>query len=71
MVDDRRKQIRIDFALNAPDGKEAQEFVYDEERDLFTGVENPEYILEGDQPEEFFTWVMEESGRVRRYTIPV
>lgn len=55
--------LRFRDALNAPDGKEAQEFVYDEERDLFTGVENPEYILEGDQPKEFFTWVMEESGR--------
>ena len=52
--------FRFKDALTAPDGTAAQEFVYDEERDLFTGVDNPEFTIEGENPTTFFIKVGEE-----------
>ena len=53
--------FRFKDALTAPDGTAAQEFVYDEERDLFTGVDNPEFTIEGEKPATFFTKILEDN----------
>ena len=55
--------LRFRDALTAPDGTEVQEFAYDSERDMFTGVENQEYTIEGDIPYSFFMTVMTEDLR--------
>lgn len=52
--------LRFRDALVGPDETEEQEFVYDSERDLFTGVEHPEYLIEGDLPHRFFASAMSE-----------
>ena len=55
--------LRFREALNAPDGTTEQEFMYDASRDLFTGVGNPENILEGEYPGTFFTYSMDADNR--------
>ena len=60
--------LRFRDAVAGPDETEEQEFVYDAERDLFTGVEHPEYIIEGDLPYSFFATSMSESGRTWNLT---
>ena len=57
-----RYYLRFRDAMNAPDGTEAQEFVYDEENDIFTGVENPEFTVAGENPATFFTQAMEDGN---------
>ena len=60
--------LRFRDAVAGPDETEEQEFVYDAERDLFAGVEHPEYVIEGDLPYSFFATSMSESGRTWNLT---
>ena len=46
--------MRFRDEMNAPDGTAAQEFVYDEEQDMFTGVDNNAFKIEGENPAKFF-----------------
>lgn len=57
--------LRFRDPLNAPDGSEAQEFVYNSERDIFTGIENEEYTIDGDEPNAFFISAMESGYKWR------
>lgn len=64
--------LRFRDALNAPDGTTEQEFMYDASRDLFTGVENPENLLQGEYPGTFFTYAMDadnHSWRLQRTSV--
>ena len=59
--------LRFRDALNAPDGSEAQEFVYNSDQDIFTGVENENFTIEGDEPNSFFISAMDD-GYIWRLT---
>lgn len=57
--------MRFRDEMNAPDGTAAQEFVYDEGQDMFTGVEHPEFTIEGEEPAKFFMMAMEDGNTWR------
>ena len=57
--------MRFRDEMNAPDGTAAQEFVYDEGQDMFTGVDNPEFTIEGEEPAKFFMMAMEDGNTWR------
>lgn len=53
--------LRFKTAIKGKDDKTAQEFVYDEEADKFTSLDNPEFTIEGQEPSAFFTEAMSEN----------
>ena len=57
--------MRFRDEMEAPDGTKAQEFVYDEGQDMFTGVDHPEFTIEGEEPAKFFMMAMEDGNTWR------
>ena len=57
--------MRFRDGMYAPDGTAAQEFVDDEGQDMFTGVEHPEFTIEGEEPAKFFMMAMEDGNTWR------
>ena len=54
--------FRFRDPITLEDGNSVQEFVYDEERDLFTGKENPDYTIAGEPCGAFFANSFERRG---------
>lgn len=62
-----RYYFRFRDVLDIADGAaQVQEFVYDEEQDLFTCVDNPEFTITADEPLSFFNSAMQDDARMWR-----
>ena len=60
--------MRFRDAFTASDGKDVQEFVYDEKADKFNDVSNSGYSIEGENPDSFFVSTISNSGYKLRAT---